>query len=135
VFETNVTIQGHERIDFDKKKIRKAMRLRGRDIQKEARRLIARRAISAPGEYPGRRKGRLWRSIKYKVSRSGFLVRVAPYMTAEMGEDFYPAFLYYGSSRGLKKRDNYMEKAHENRREASRAALTAALQDSLIPRK
>ncbi|MFM0328178.1 hypothetical protein [Paraburkholderia strydomiana] len=98
--EVHVGWTGHSRIDFDKKRIRKVMRARGRDIQKEARRLVARRAISEAGQYPGRDSGTLWRSIKAKVSRSGFLVRIAPQKTAEMGKDFYPAYLWFGVRQG-----------------------------------
>jgi hypothetical protein len=141
--EVHVGWTGHSRIDFDKKKIRKVMRARGRDIQKEARRLVARRAVSEPGEYPGRDTGTLWRSIKSKVSRSGFLVRIAPQKTPEMGKDFYPAFLWYGVRRKggaegsgwrIEARANYMTEALDRRREVSQTTIKAALQDALIPR-
>jgi len=136
MFEVNVKLDGFSRVDFDKRKIRKTMRVLGRDVQKEARRLIARRAISGAGEFPGRDTGALWRAIKYKVSKPGFLVRVEPAKTAEMGPDFYPAFLLYGSKkRDLAARKNYMTTALENRRDVARVALRNALQDSLIPRK
>ncbi|BAO88920.1 hypothetical protein [Caballeronia cordobensis] len=141
--EVHVGWTGHSRIDFDKKKIRKVMRARGRDIQKEARRLVARRALSQPGDYPGRDSGTLWRSIKSKVSRSGFLVRIAPQKTPEMGKDFYPAFLWYGVRRTageegsgwrVEPRKNYMTEALDKRREVSETAIMAALKDALIPR-
>ncbi len=141
--EVHVGWTGHSRIDFDKKKIRKVMRARGRDIQKEARRLVARRAVSQPGEYPGRDTGTLWRSIKSKVSRSGFLVRIAPQKTPEMGGDFYPAFLWYGVRRKggeegsgwrIEARANYMTEALDKRREVSENAIKTALKDALIPR-
>lgn len=150
--EVHVGWTGHSRIDFDKKKIRKVMRARGRDVQKEARRLVARRAISQAGDYPGRDSGVLWRSIKAKVSRSGFLVRIAPQKTAEMGKDFYPAYLWYGVRRGatrsknhgrqadtgtgwrIEPRKNYMTEALSRRREVSENAIKNALKDALIPR-
>jgi hypothetical protein len=119
------------------------MRARGRDIQKEARRLVARRAVSQPGEYPGRDSGTLWRSIKSKVSRWGFLVRIAPQKTPEMGGDFYPAFLWYGVRRKggeegsgwrIEPRANYMTEALDKRREVSENAIKTALKDALIPR-
>lgn len=125
--ETNVTYQGFERIDFDRKKIRKTMVKLGRDVQKEARRLISRRAVSHPGEYPGLRTGEMRRSIKYKVSKPGFLVRIAPYKTERM-KDFYPAFVYYGG------RKNYMTDALEHREANAREQLYLTLQDALIPR-
>lgn len=135
MLELNVKLAGFSRIDFDKKKIRKTMRLLGRDVQKDARRLVSRRAISGAGEYPGRQTGRLWRAIKYKVSKPGFLVKVMPAKTAGM-KDYYPAFLRYGSkSRDLAPRKNYMTDALDNRRSMARGALSNALRDSLVPRK
>ncbi len=135
MFEVNVKFEGFSRIDFDKKKIRKTMRVLGRDVQKTARRLVARRAISGAGEYPGRQTGRMWRAIKYKVSKPGFLVKVMPEKTSDM-QDYYPAFLLYGSKkRDLAPRKNYMTDALESRRDVVRSALRNALQDSLVPRK
>lgn len=135
MLEINVKLDGFSRIDFDSKKIRKTMRTLGRDVQKEARRLVARRAISGAGEYPGRQTGRLWRAIKYRVSKPGFLVKIMPGKTADM-KDFYPAFLLYGSKkRDLAPRKNYMTDALDNRRSVARGALRNALMDSLKPRK
>lgn len=151
--ETNVTLEGFSRIDFEAKKVRKGMRQIGADVRKHARRLIARRAISAAGEYPGRQSGAMMRSIKAKVSRSGFMVVVRPQKTAEMGEDFYPAFLHYGvrqqrdasvakrhgkqaeGAYRLAPRRNFMTDALEARRDNARSVLRGVLQDSLIPRK
>lgn len=144
--DLNVRLSGHTRIDFDRKQIRKALRIEGRGVQKEARRLVARRAISQPGEFPGRDSGALSRSIKSKVSRPGFLVRIAPQKTPEMGNDFYPAFLQYGvrpnpNGKGggangwrIEPRANYMVEALSRRRPVAEVALRAALQNALIPR-
>jgi hypothetical protein len=77
-----------KKIDFDKKQIRRAMRRSGRAVQQAARKLVGKSMRSQPGAYPGRRTGRLQRSIKLKVSRSGFLVRVAPQLTSDM-KQFY----------------------------------------------
>lgn len=135
MYEVNTTITGFKTVDFHKKKIRKVLRSEGGKIRKIARGLVMRRAISNSDEYPGRRTGRLMRSIKAKVSRSGFLVRVSPQKTAEMGEDFYPAFLFYGSiTNNLAKRKNYMEEALVRRREGARAAILDALKDSIQAR-
>lgn len=130
IFET---ITGHSRIDFDKKKIRRAMRKFGAEIRKDARRRVSRRAVSGPGDYPGRDSGELFRSIKSKVSRPGFLVRISPEKTAGM-KDFYPAFLFYGVTGRIAPRRNYMVDALESRREFVQAGLRAALQDALVPR-
>lgn len=136
MLEIHETITGHERIDFDKAKIRRAMRGFGQDVRKEARRRLARRAISAPGQDPGRDSGTLQRSIVYKVSKPGFLVRIYP-GTAELrrkNNHWYAAYLYYGTKRGLEPRANYMAEALEARRPQVRAGLRAALLDSLKPR-
>ena len=134
--ETNVKLEGFSRIDFDRVQIRRAMRTLGRDVQKESRKLVGRRMRSRPGENPGRRSGATVRSIKYKVSRPGFLVRIAPMKTPEMGEHFYPAYLHYGSEKiNLKARNNYMVQALQNRSAKARNVLRRALQNALIPRK
>jgi len=130
----SATLAGHSRIDFDKKPIKKVLRQQGGEIRKVARRLVARRAISGPGEMPGRQSGVLMRSIKVKVSSGGFWARVSPFKTNEM-EVFYPAFLYYGSvKRGIEKRANYMESALDTRRAAAKDAIRTALQGALKPR-
>lgn len=134
--EVNVKIDGFSRIDFDTRKVRAGMRFIGRDMQREARKLVSRRAVSKPGEIPGRDSGATQRSIRYRVSRPGFLVRIAPFKTADMGKDFYPAFLHYGSEKNnLKPRENYMVKALENRADNTRNVLRRALEDALVPRK
>jgi hypothetical protein len=136
MFDLDVKITGFTRIDFDKKKIRKVLRKEGALVRKIARGLIMRRAISKPGEYPGRKKGATLRSIKAKVSKSGFLVRIAPQKTAEMGKDFYPAYLFYGSvPNNLAPRKNYMTEALDRRREGARAAILNGLKDSFKARK
>lgn len=130
----SVGFTGHSRIDFDKKPIKRTLRQEGGQIRKLARRLVSRRAVSAPGEMPGRQSGVLMRSIKVKVSSGGFWAKVAPYKTNEM-KKFYPAFLFHGSAkRNIAKRDNYMESALDSRRSAAQAAILSALQGSLKPR-
>jgi hypothetical protein len=137
----NVRVIGHDRIDFDKRQIRRALRVAGRAVQKEARRQVSRKAISAAGEAPGRQTGTLSRSIKVKVGGGGFWVKVAPQKTEGM-KDFYPAFLWYGvkskpeSGRQwrIAPRANYMTIALEAKREASRQVLATALSSALKPR-
>ncbi|WP_147375762.1 hypothetical protein [Noviherbaspirillum cavernae] len=130
IAEVNVTLAGHSRIDFDRKRVRKALRTEAQAVRKIARRLVARRAISEPGEFPGKDSGALQRSIKFKIlSRHGFAVRVAPYKTAEMGKDFYPAYLWYGT-RGLGRIERLAPGEgvgrSNRRRRGERAALVAA---------
>jgi hypothetical protein len=135
MFEVNATIEGFSRVDFDKKKIRSALRIEGRAVQKLARKLVSKRILNSVGDYPARRTGRLMRSIKVKVAKSGFLVRIAPQKTAEM-KDFYPAFLHYGSTKNnLEPRKNFMTDSLDARREVSRVAILNALEGALIPRK
>lgn len=133
--ETNVKIDGFTRLDFDKKKVRKTMGVLGRDIQKAARRLVSRRAVSAAGNYPGAQTGKLKRSIQYRVSKPGFLVRIMPFKTKDM-VDFYPAYLYYGSKKNnLAPRKNFMTDALEARSPHARQVLLKTLEDALIPRE
>lgn len=150
-FEINATIEGFSRVDFDKKPIKKTMRSIGQKVQTDARRLVARRAISAAGEYPGRDTGALWKSTKYKVSKPGFLVTIAPRPgdgTIKSGE-FYPGILYYGVRRGairrkdkkkqtqtgawrISPRGNHVVDAAENRRAWAQSVIAESLQSALI---
>lgn len=134
MFDVHAEISGFSRIDFDKKKIRKALRIEGRAVQKIARKLASKKLLDSKDSYPGKQTGRLVRSIKVKVSRPGFLVKIAPQKTADM-KDFYPAFLFYGSRKNnLAPRKNYMTDALDARRESARSAILNALQGALIPR-
>lgn len=134
--DLGVMLAGHRLIDFDKKKIRKALNQGAAEVRKAARRLVARRAISSPEDFPGKDSGALMRSIKiYKRGSKGGYVKLGPTKTSEM-DVFYPAFLHYGSSKiGLKKRGNYMTVALEQKRESVRSNIRTALEDSLVPRK
>jgi hypothetical protein len=139
----DVGLEFHKTIDYDRKKMRKALVTGGRDVIKEARRLVSRRAISSPGGIPGELTGALKRSISTltKGSKGGW-IKVGPKRTKEMEAKaakpewaFYPAFLFYGSpATGLAKRANFMEAALQNKREAVRSKVRAALKDSLVPR-
>lgn len=134
MLETHVSFTGHSRIDFDEKQVRKAMRQLGADVRKTAQRLVARKAISHAGEFPGKQSGALQRSIKARVSRPGFLVRIAPTKTSEM-QDFYPAFLGYGVRGRFAPRKNYMTEAQDKRSDHVRQVLKQTLIDALVPRK
>lgn len=91
------------RLDFNKREIRKGMRVAGRLVQRAARSKI--RKGAALGEYPAGRTGALARSISVKVSRPGFLVRIGPEKTPAMGVDFYPAYLFYGVTGNAARKD------------------------------
>ena len=131
--EVHATLEGHSRIDFDKRAVKKALRKAGGDIRKAARRLVARRAVSSPGDFPGRDSGVLLRSIKLKVSSGGFWAKVEPQKTSEM-KSFYPPFLFYGTRRGMAKRGNYMISALDIQRENVRKQIRDALMHALVPR-
>lgn len=136
--EVNVSILGHSKIDFDRRKVRRTLMREGRQIQRLARRKVARRAVSQAGQYPGRVTGALQRAIDMVVARNGFWVRVEPTTRRiKLASDvYYPAILNYGSrKRGIQPRGNYMTDALDERRNQARAALAEALQDALIPRK
>lgn len=145
----SVTIDGHKRIDFDKRLVRKAMRSIGTRVRKLARQKVSGKASQRAGQYPGKRTGELRRSIKSKVSRPGFLVVVRPEKTERM-KDFYPAFLWYGVTGNARRkdrrsqpkngvwriapRDNYMIDALDETRSANQSDLQAALLGALKPR-
>lgn len=128
----NVGLEGNfERIDFNRRPVRKAMNNIGRAVRFRARRLAARRALSRPGDYPGVDSGELVRAINFKVSRAGFLVLIQPDKTSGMKE-FYPAFLFYGAERrrrggDLAARGNYMIDAMQMKRPFIERELYAAL--------
>lgn len=84
-------------LDFNKRKIRAGMRKAGKLVAAQAQMSVA---LSRGAEgYPVSRTGRLVDSIRYKVSRPGFMVKIAPQKTAGMAE-FYPAYLHYGVKAG-----------------------------------
>ena len=127
------------KLDFDKKAIRKGMRLVGALVRREARALVNQQTPSSGGEYPSRAEGLLYRSIRAKVSRPGFLVKIAPQKIAGM-KDFYPAYLHYGVKQGgrLKAVPQIAVGKKSRRKKGERAAALAARAAgawSLEPRK
>lgn len=110
---------------FDKRKIRAGMRKAGLLVAQHAQMNL----VLGKGQdgYPENRTGETVGSIKFKVSRSGFLVRIAPTLTPGMGE-FYPAYLHYGVKQGRRpgKLAPGKGKGRKNRRAAgARARLVA----------
>lgn len=94
--EVKVGLDFHKTIDYDSKVMRRALVRGSAEIRKEARRLIARRAISAAGEFPGQSSGKLKRSIGVvsKGSKGGW-IKIGVRKIAGM-DKYYPAFLFYG---------------------------------------
>ncbi|MDD0981712.1 hypothetical protein [Pseudomonas shahriarae] len=123
-----IHIEGFEKFEreaFDKKKIRAAMRKAGKLVRQRAQMNIA--LARGQDSYPVNRTGELLGSINFKVSRSGFMVKVAPYMTSSMGE-YYPAYLHYGVRLGsrIKKLAPGEGRGKSNRRRSgARAALVS----------
>lgn len=88
-----------ERDAFDKRKIRAGMRKVGLLVTQRTQMNL----VLGKGQdgYPVNRTGATVASVTYKVSRSGFLVRISPTKTSAM-EEFYPVYLHYGVKKGRK---------------------------------
>lgn len=125
--EINIKVKGFDRLWFDKKELKAAIRKGGVVVQKESRRLIASRAISGAGDFPGYDTGAMSRSIKVKVGAGGGYAKVSPHKTPEMGKDYYPAYLVYGTSRGIEKRKDFIVQALDNKRMQIRMAIRLSM--------
>lgn len=114
-----------ERGAFDKREIRKGMRRVGKLVTQRAQMNLA--LGKGQDGYPVNRTGATLESIKFKVSRSGFLVKIAPRKTGAM-KDFYPAYLHYGVKKGrrLEKLAPGKGKGKSNRRAAGARASALA---------
>lgn len=129
--DIRITVEGINRLLFDKRELKKAFRKGGAVVAKESRRLIASRAISSAGQFPGYDTGTMSKSIKVKAGSGGGYVRVMPYKTLAMGDDFYPAFLMVGTRNGLRPRKDFMVQALDNKQTEIRAAIHAALVNAI----
>lgn len=131
----DVGLAFHKTIDYDRNAMRRALTAGGAQVRQEARRLVSRKAISAPGENPGLLTGRLRRSIRIsKRGSKGGWIRIEP-STFKPAHFFYPAILYYGSAKmNIAKRNNFMADALQNKRDAVRGQIRSALKNSLVPR-
>lgn len=94
--------RGFRNIDYDPRALRKPLRAAGNEVRKIARMLIARRAVSEAGQYPGKQTGRMQRSIRVRLSRSGYAAMVSPSKTSAMPV-YYPAFVVYGHRGRIRK--------------------------------
>ncbi len=125
-------IEGFEnfhRDSFNKKKVRAAFRKAGRLVQDRARLNLS--LSGAGSNYPRKITGELRDSIKFRVSRSGFMVKVMPDKTAGM-EEYYPAFLHYGVKQGgrLKALAPGQGRGKSNRRRKGQRAEDLAVRKS-----
>lgn len=126
---SSLTVQPYLHVDgfddlpkdfFDKRKVRAGMRKAGRLVAQRAQLALA--LAKGAENYPVSRTGTTVDSIRVKLSRSGFLVRVAPQKTSGMRE-YYPAYLHYGVKRGARVRGLASGK---RRARGKRAELIAA---------
>lgn len=130
----DVGLQFHSTIDYDRKTMRRALTRGAALVRQEARKLVARRVVSAPGEFPGEQSGALRRAIGIigRGSKGGWIkvgVRAIP------GSFYYPAVLFYGSpKRNIAARGNFMTAALDNRADAVRSHVRGALRQALVPR-
>lgn len=99
----NVHFNGFTRADMDRRGMKKAMRSAGAIVSRGAKRLVARKGIGLDG-YPARITGKLQRSIFYRVSSVGLMVKIEHFKW--QGGDFYPAFLTYGVTGHARRRDH-----------------------------
>lgn len=86
---------GFKRIDYDAKALKQPLRKSGNAVRKIARKMISRKAVSEAGQFPGKQTGTMQKSIKVKLSKSGYSVAVYPTKTQAMPV-YYPAFVVYG---------------------------------------
>lgn len=116
LFRAEVSIPSRAlRLEFDRRPVFRAITKEARAVRTTARRLIARKAISDVGEFPGRETGALWRSIKVKANRRYLYAAILPLRTPEMGT-FHPYMLLRGTKRGLRKLGEGEGRGVSNRR-------------------
>lgn len=118
---------GYNRIDYDPKALKQPLRKSGNAVRKIARKMISRKAVSEAGQFPGKQTGEMAKSIKVKLSKSGYSVAVYPTKTQAMPV-YYPAFVVYGH------RAPYSETAQEARSHKQRAGKkVAAPRKNFVP--
>lgn len=118
---------GYRKIDYDPKALKQPLRKSGNAVRKIARKMISRKAVSEAGQFPGKQTGEMAKSIKVKVSKSGYSVAVYPTKTQAMPA-YYPAFVVYGH------RAPYSETAQEARSHKQRAGKkVAAPRKNFVP--
>lgn len=132
--QLHVGLEFHRTIDYDRKAMRRALVKGAAVVRKEARTLVSRRVVSQPGEFPGEVSGAMRRAIGVigKGSKGGWIkvgVRAIP------GSFYYPAMLFYGSTkRNIAARGNFMTAALANRGGEIREQVRDALRHALVPR-
>lgn len=140
MLEVNVKITGFKAIDYDKKKVRKALRVEGTQVRNIARVLVSRRGRSKPGENPGRQTGLLRRSIALRTLPGQLAVVIEPTRTVlekqrSYEDAAYPWILNAGVKGRVGRRADYVQTALGRRTVAATEALYGALEASLVARK
>lgn len=137
--EQSASVYGQVRIEgfdtfsrevFHKPSIRKAMRRAAAVVSRDAKRRVSPRGTSHPGAYPGRETGRLRKSIRIRISKSGFLAKVEPSKRPDMDE-YYPAYLFHGTKRGIQPRGNYMADALQANQSEVQRIISAGVKDAI----
>ncbi|MGS1116876.1 HK97 gp10 family phage protein [Castellaniella sp. UC4442_H9] len=133
--DAKLTVEGFDnipRVLFNKRKMRRAFRQAGNVVAKRAR-----RNISGSGSgYPAKRTGRMRKSLKVRVGSGGMYAKVAHVMPAPAStwrrdprnQAFYPAFLFSGTSRGVRRHQNWIGDALA----ASTSEVRSTLQTGLL---
>lgn len=137
--DLHVTIEGHSLPDFDSRIFKVGLRKAANKVKVGAKRNLARRGVSKPGEFPGKREGVVQASITTRILKGGFTAVVEPKRTAALnertskkGKAFYPQILIKGSEKHhIKPRLDPVQAAFEANREDIRVMLTNALHDAL----
>lgn len=127
-----VGLEGFENIklfQFKRGPMRKAFRSAGRLVAKEAKQKINARS-GGFSNYPAKRTGRLLKSLRVRVSKPGMLVKVFHEKRADQ-QDFYAAYLHYGTSKGLRARDNWIADALADCQGDVRSMLRQGLNEAL----
>lgn len=127
-----VRVEGFENIklfEFKRSPMRKAFRQAGQLVAKEAKKRISART-SGSSNYPNKRTGRLVKSLRVRVSKPGLLAKVY-HEKRDDQLDFYAAYLHYGTSRGLRARDNWIADALVDRQNDVRSSLRHGLNEAL----
>ncbi|WP_188260867.1 HK97-gp10 family putative phage morphogenesis protein [Azospirillum tabaci] len=144
MIELHERLLGHRTIDFDRRKLRKAVRAGAALVRREGRKLAGKKKgagrryrvwgdflhrASAPGSPPAKLTGALQRSIYYRtLDKDGLSMSVGP----APRRIFYARFLAFGTEK-MEARP-FMDEALHRHEEPIRKLLRSALRDSLVPR-
>lgn len=81
--------------DFDRKRLKPHWRDIGKLLRKRMKRDLSVKGRSEPGQAPGKQTGTLSKSLKYRVTKTGFSVFIRSEKKKGM-DKFYTPFVIYG---------------------------------------